>query len=486
MEKYKIKFPLYFYLLLWYYMLEVFIMTKEQCKQYYDEVIAKLEEQTHPDDLVTFKERFANVTEVYKFENNYIYIVLKDALSKLLIEKFSSRKMNEILESIVGTKMGFKFLTEEEANKEKEKETVNSYINTVDPLAMERSNRKLRAEFTFDNFVVGDSNKFAYINSMQVAETPYPIYNPLYLFGDVGLGKTHLMMAICHYILDKDINTNVVYTSSQQFTEDFFVYTKKDTANIDYFYNKYRQADVLLVDDIQLLENKPATQEEFFKVFDHLLEKQKQIVVTSDRKASDLKLMARLTSRFNGGMVIDIKAPDDKLRLNILRRKLAYLIPNPNDVPDECLELIANLFKNNIRELEGALRRFVTWCISFGLSFTKENALAALEDIAPKSTPFQDETDKNISKVKNIVSTYFQISEEELISNSRKPNLVYARNLCFYIIRNKFDVSYKKIGESFGGKDYTSIMHGYEKIKSVIDTETKTKSDVSYIENKLN
>lgn len=462
-------------------------MTKEQCEQYYNDVLAKIEEQTLPSDLETFRERFANAKEVLKFENNYIYIVVKDALSKLLIEKFSSRKMNEVLEAIAGTKIGFKFLTEEEANKEREKEKVNSYINTVDAQAVERSNRKLRAEFTFDNFVIGDSNRFAYINSMQVAETPYPIYNPLYLFGDVGLGKTHLMMAIGHYILDKDINTNVVYTSAQQFAEDFFWYTKKDPANIDVFYNKYRQADVLLVDDIQLLENKPATQEEFFKVFDHLHERQKQIVITSDRKASDLKnIMSRLVSRFNWGMPIDIQAPDEKLRLNILRRKLAYLIPNPNDVPDECLEVIANLFTNNIRELEGALRRFVTWCISFSLPFTKENAMVALDGIAPKATPFQDSSDKNIAKVKSIVASYFQIPEDELISNSRKPNLVYARNLCFYIIRNKFDVPYKKIGESFGGKDYTSIIHGYEKIKAVVNTDTKVKSDISYIENKLN
>ena len=175
------------------------------------------------------------------------------------------------------------------------------------------------------------------------------------------------------------------------------------------------------------------------------------------------------------------------MRINILKRKLEFLIPNPKEVPFECLEIIADLFTNNIRELEGALRRFITWCVSFNFPFTKENALLALEGIAPKNnTGFQDDFDKKIANIKNIVANYFTISEEDLISSSRKPNLVYARNLCFYIIRNKFDIPYKKIAESFGGKDYTSVIHGVEKIKSMFNTDSKIKSDISYIENKLN
>ena len=460
-------------------------MTKEQCKQFYDEVLKKLEEETPLEDIETFKDRFENAKEIHKFENNYIYVIVKDALTKLLIEKFSSRKMNEILEQVSNEKIGFKFITEEEAKKEKE--TNSNLFATVDKKSMERSNRKLRAEFTFDNFVIGESNRFAFITSMKVAESPYSVLNPLYLFGDVGLGKTHLMMAIGHYILDKNINAKVVYTSAQQFTEDFFIYTKKDPSNIEFFYNKYRDADILLVDDIQLLENKPATQEEFFKVFDYLHENNKQIVITSDRVASELKLMSRLKSRFSWGMPVDIKSPDKELRINILKRKLDFLISNPNDVPLECLEVIAELFTNNIRELEGALRRFITWCVSLNLPFTKENALISLEGIAPKNnTNFQDNSEKAISQIKNITATYFQISEDDLISNSRKPILVYARNLCYYIIRNKYNVGFKKIGECFGNKDYTTIIHGFEKIKDVIDKDSKVKNDITYIENKLN
>lgn len=459
-------------------------MLKEECKQYYDQVLEQLEKETPLEDIDNFKERFSKARDVLKFENDCIYVITKDALTKVLIEKFNSRRMNDILQTITSQKIAFKFITEENAKKEQEKNL--NLIASIDPKTIERSTRKLRAEFTFDNFVIGESNRFAFVTAMKVAESPYSVLNPLYMFGDVGLGKTHLMMAIGHYILDKNRNANVVYTSAQQFVEDFFIYTKKDSNNIEYFYNKYRQADILLVDDIQLLENKPGSQEEFFKVFDYLHENNKQIIITSDRKANDLKLMDRLKSRFSWGMPVDIQSPDRELRINILKRKLEFLIPDPKVVPLECLETIADLFTNNIRELEGALRRFITYCVSLNAEYTKENALMILDSIIPKAnTEFKDSNDKLIKNVKEIISSYFQISEEELISNSRKPALVYARNLCYYVIRNKFNIQFKKIGEHFGNKDYTTIMHGYDKIKDVINTDSKVKNDVTYVENKL-
>lgn len=460
-------------------------MKLDECKNYFDQVISTYKKEIPLEDIENFEEKISQVIDVFKFENDYIYIIVKDNLSKLMITKFYSRRMDEILQDIANKKVGFKFITEEEANKEKESN--KNLISQVDPSTRERSNRKLRAEFTFDNFVIGDSNRFAFITAMKVAETPYSILNPLYMFGDVGLGKTHLMMAIGHYILDKNINANVVYTSAQQFTEDFFIYTKKNSNDIEYFYNKYRSADILLVDDIQLLEGKPGTQEEFFKVFDYLHENNKQIVITSDRMANDLKLMNRLKSRFSWGMPVDIQSPDRDLRINILKRKLETLLSNPKDVPIECLETIADLFTNNIRELEGALRRFVTYCVSMNIPFTKDNAFMILKNISPKlNSNFKDNNDKNVIKIKEIVTSYFHIAESDLTSNSRKSSLVYARNLCFYIIRNRFNLSYEKIGEYFGDRDYTTIMHGYDKIKDVIDSDSKVKLDVQYIEEKLN
>lgn len=458
-------------------------MLKEECIKLLHEVLQKLEEETSEENLADFNSRFANVNDVFKFENDYIYVIVDDGLNKILIDKFHSFRMNEIARELLNKKIGFKFITKEEVKKENEN---NNPLTTPDLLNNERSNRKLRAEFTFNNFVIGESNRFAFVTAMKVAESPYSVLNPLYLFGDVGLGKTHIMMAIGHYILDKNINANVVYTSAQQFTEDYFVYTNKNSKNIEEFYNKYRFADILLVDDIQFLENKPGTQEEFFKLFDYLHERNKQIVITSDRMASDLKIMSRLKSRFSWGMPVDIKAPDRDLRVQILKRKLEFLISNPNEVPTECLEIIADMFTDNIRELEGALRRFVTWCVSLNYPFTVENTYSALEGIVPrKNKDFKDQTDKQIQDIKNIVTNYFQISEEDLISSSRKPNLVYARNLCYYIIRNKYNISLKKIGENFGDKDHTTITHGFEKVKERVKNDSKVKNDISYIENKL-
>jgi len=202
--------------------------------------------------------------------------------------------------------------------------------------------------------------------------------------------------------------------------------------------------------------------------------------------ANDLKLMNRLKSRFSWGMPVDIQSPDRELRINILKRKLEFLLSNPKDVPIECLETIADLFTNNIRELEGALRRFVTYCVSMNIPFTKENAYMILKSISPKlNSPFKDDNDKKVIKIKETVCSYCHISAEDLISSSRKPLLVYARNLCYYIIRNKYNISFEKIGEYFGDRDYTTIMHGFEKIKDTIELDSKIKNDVTYIENKL-
>ncbi len=456
----------------------------DELQSIYDNVVIQILNNTPDEYIESVRDRFDNAIEVFKEENSFIYVIVKDALTKMLIEKFNSYQMNQILEAIVGKKMGFKFITQEDANKERES---NTFVY-VKPDEFDRSNRKLRPEFTFDNYVSGVSNRFAVRSCLQVAEAPLASFaNPLFLFGGVGLGKTHLMMSIGHYILDNNINTNVVYTTTQQFIEDMFVYTKLNKQNIEQqFYDKYRSADVLLVDDIQFLETAKSTQEEFFKVFEFLHENNKQIVITSDRMVKELKLMPRLMSRFEWGMAVDIKKPDKELRINILKSKLKFLISNPSDVPDVCLDMIAEMFTENVRELEGALRRFITYCVSFNLDFTPTNVEASLEGIIPKeNNDAKLLQDTRINKVKKVVANYFIISEDDLVSKSRKPLLVYARNLCYYIIRNKFDAPLTKIGQSFGNKDHTTITHGIENIKDALNNDPKTKSDIQNIENKL-
>ena len=459
-------------------------MDNKKAKELLDHIIDVLLEESNEVGLPTLRERLSNLEGIYKIENNYIYVIVKDSLTKLMVEKFNSRRMDAILQEELEEKWGFKFITESDAKNDEE--TSKKVYSVPKNNNIARSNRKLRAEFTFENFVIGESNRFAYTTAMKVAENPNSILNPLYIFGDVGLGKTHLMMAIGHYILDRDINVNVVYTSAQQFIEDFFVYTKKDTQNIEFFYDKYRSADVLLIDDIQFFENKPGTQEEFFKVFDYLHENNKQIVATSDRPANELKIMSRLKSRFAWGMPVDIKSPDVDLRVKILRKKLDYLLSNPNDVPQECLQVIAETFNSDVRELEGALRKFVNHCVSMNQPFTTESVYSAIEGIRPnRKDGLLSETDNKIKKLIKIVSNYFRISEEDLLSISRKPNLVYARNICYYICRIELSLPLMKIGNYFNKKDHTSISYGIDKIKEQINSNVSVKNDITYIKDKL-
>lgn len=430
-------------------------------------------------DETDFLSLFADVNEVFKTENNLIYIVVPNALVRFRIEKFYQEKLNKICASISKTQCRFKFILKEDAV---EQEKVS--ITTKDTI----NKRPLKAEYTFDNFETGESNRFAFLSAMKVAETHDKIYNPLYIFGDVGLGKTHLMMAIGHYILDNDINTNVVYTTAQEFTEDYFIHTstKKGKENIEAFYHKYRSADVLLVDDIQFLEGKQATQEEFFKVFDTLHGLNKQIVITSDRSTTELKnMMARLKSRFNWGLSVDIKVPDKPLRMNILKRKLSFLIENPKDVPSSVLDIIADNFTNNIRDLEGALRRYITYCVSLNIPFSVENVYVALDRFLPERDLEKNNNNGFFDLVKKEVSLYYQIPITELESSTRKQQVAYARQIAIYLLKTLFNPSLKTIGEKFGNRDHATVSHSIDKIESLIKSNNLVKCDYDILVKKI-
>lgn len=429
-------------------------------------------------DEADFAVLFSEVNEVYKVESNYIYLIVPNALTKFRIEKFYINRLNEILSTLTDSLVKFKFILEDDIH-EAEK-----------PLIAKKNSlykRPLKAEYTFSNFETGESNRFAFISAMKVAESPESLYNPLYIFGDVGLGKTHLMMAIGHYILDNKIDTNVVYTSAQEFTEDYFlaISTKKGKENIQDFYSKYRDADVLLVDDIQFLEGKQSTQEEFFKVFEYLHGLNKQIVITSDRSANELKnMMARLKSRFNWGLSVDIKAPDKALRVKILKRKLSYLIENPKEVPLEVLDLIADIFTKNARDLEGGLRRYVTYCVSLNLPFTLENVYIALDSLIPEKED-KHLNIKNYENVKQEVSAYFKVSIADLESPSRKQQVTYARQMAMYLIKEIYGPPLKAIGELFGNRDHATVSHSCDKITNLLKTNPLVKGDYDLLMKKL-
>lgn len=432
-----------------------------------------------------FNEIFKDCSSIHKFENSYLYVIVPSTLIKFRIEQFYITKIKDIAKNFYTSPIGFKFITKKDANEEKNKEN-SKIIVEIDTRSL---GRNLSSLYRFENFVVGESNRYAYLTASKVAENSVLVCNPLYIFGDVGLGKTHLMTSIGNYILDNNINANVVYTSSQKFAEDYFLATssKNGREKIEAFYRKYNDADVLLVDDIQFLEGKKATQEEFFKIFEHLASQNKQIVLTSDRPANSLKnIMSRLQSRFSWGISVDIKQPDKNLLVNILKNKLSFIIEDPSDVPEEVLSIIADCFPNNIRDLEGALRTFVNYCICMNCPFSKENLYIALENLLPKNLDKKDSTKSTIEDIIQIVCAYYNISTNDLLSTSRKQQIAYARQMLMYILRNDFNIPLQVIGDNLGKRDHATIVHGTEKISELLKKDNLSRNDYEILMKKIN
>lgn len=452
----------------------IWLKVKEKLKEFIDE----------PTYLATFDE----IKEIYKVQNGYIYLPVSTTLISYRIQKFYLAKMNEFLADFVTEKMSFKLITQADIETEKANFEKKAFSTPDTPDKFK--SRTLRPEYTFENFVTGEANREAFTFSIKVADSPHVTVNPLYIFGDVGLGKTHLMTAIGHYILDNNINANIIFTTAQQYTEDYFNATNKNnrnSENLESFNRFYRSADVLLVDDIQFLKDKLKTQEEFFKLFEYLHENNKQIVITSDRPASELEIMDRLKSRFSWGIPVDIKKPNFDLRKTILKKKLGFLISDPSVVPDDVLTFIADNFQENVRELEGALRRFVSYCVAFNIPFTLENAQTSLNSIISKDKQVTNVSNSVvIEKIKSIVAEYFNISVKDLIGSSRKQEIAYARMITTYLLRKILNLPLKKIGELLGGRDHATIAHAIEKITNSIEIDTLVKQDVDVLIQKIN
>ena len=453
----------------------------EQYLALWNKALLYLKEEIDPD---FYNEVFieGNVNKIAKVENNLVYMIVPNALFKYRIEKACATKINDFVKEISNPPVRFKFLTESESK------NISLEQNDVEDIQKSTNNlRILSPLYTFNSFEVGESNRFAFLAAMKVAENKEKVYNPLYIFGGVGLGKTHLMSAIGNYILDHDVNANVVYTSSQKFAEDYFLATnnKHGKNKIEEFYQKYNSADILLVDDIQFLENKQATQEEFFKIFDNLVTNNKQIVVTSDKPANELKnVMTRLKSRFNWGLTVNIKQPDLNLRVNVLKNKLLTMISNPNMVPNEVLTLLANYFQDNIRDLEGALRTYVNFCSFMGVPYNESSFYAALDSVLPKEVIAEDSSVNNINKVKEVVAKYFNINISDIDSPERKAKLVYARQIVMYILKNNYNLSLKVIGANVGNRDHTTVLHGIDKITDS-QKDPMVKNDINILISKL-
>ena len=428
-------------------------------------------------DEKAFNDLFANTNEVAKVQDNIVYMIVQNNWLKTRIETNYLNFINSLVKHITDQPVKFKVISAEDAKKEKNDDIVIPRRNVT---------RVLSPLYTFETFQVGESNRFALLAAMKVAQNTEKVYNPLYIFGDVGVGKTHLMSAIGNYIQDHDLNANVVYISSQKFIEDYFLATRSKTINMEEFYDKYNSADLLLVDDIQFMEGAQKSQEEFFKIFDTLVNNNKQIIITSDRPANELKnVMDRLKARFNWGLTVNISKPDEKLCISVLKNKLIGMMENPSQVPEEVLTLLASYFKDNIRDLEGALRTFITFCSLMNLPYNEESFNMAFEKVLPKEAIAEKKSITNISQVKECVCKYFNINEEDVDGLSRKAQIVYARHIIMYILRNHYDLSLKSIGSGIGNRDHTTVLHGIDKITDALEKDQMTKNDIELITKKL-
>ena len=353
-----------------------------------------------------------------------------------------------------------------------------SLVLTTEPVTeKEGSFPSLNSKYSFDTFVVGNSNRFAHAACYAVGESPSRAYNPLFIYGGVGLGKTHLMQAIGHHILTKNKSARVMYVSSEQFTNELISSIRDDKTAA--FRNKYRNIDVLLIDDIQFLAGKERTQEEFFHTFNTLYEANKQLVISSDRPPRNIPTLEdRLRSRFEWGLITDIQPPDLETRIAILRKKAQT---DGLNIPYDILDYIANYIESNIRELEGALIRLVAYATITNKPLNMDTAAEALKDILPPPGPAKI----TIEMIQKEVCSYYNVDKNELISKKRHKQIVIPRQVAMYLCRSLTDASFPQIGDQFGGRDHTTVIHSVEKMEREIQTDTELAAVIDMFYKKL-
>lgn len=424
-------------------------------------------------------------TKLYKLDNNKAYIIVPMPIHKKHLQDNYYNTIVTKLDNITNSSYElFFYLDEEISTLEIEKEMENDKKKNLDLNENDKFNinSNLKPEYNFDNFIVGYSNKFAHAAALSVAENPGKIYNPLFLFGNSGLGKTHLMHAIGNYIVEHS-NKKVLYVTSEQFREEFVKANRKDDSGtnfnyVDFFKDKYRNIDVLLIDDIQFLGGATQTQQEFFHTFNNLYNDSKQIIISSDRSPDDLKLLEeRLRTRFCWGLTANIFPPDFALRKEILKKKI--VAGNfEQDIPDDVIEYIASNIGPDVRQLEGAITRLVAYStIMGGEKIDLDLAIEALKDFISKGVGEKND----VHRIQKIVSEYFQISIDDIKSKKRSSNISFPRQIAMYLCRNMLGESFPKIGTEFGGKDHSTVMHSVEKIEN----EIKVNKDLANIIEKL-
>lgn len=429
--------------------------------------------------------------KVYDVINNTVFIMVNMNSSVEYIEKKYLLPLKVCIAEITGEEYEVSFISEDDDR-----------LNEIQNMAVEASQKKrtksvaeragLNPKYTFDTFVVGGNNSFAHAVSVAVAESPGQVYNPLFLYGGVGLGKTHLMHSIAHFILDQNPKKKILYVTSETFTNELIESLKNgkssgNESSMTKFREKYRNIDVLLIDDIQFIIGKESTQEEFFHTFNHLHTSGKQIIISSDRPPRDIEtLEARLRSRFEMGMLADISSPDYETRMAILQKKIELDKLEKYNIPLDVIQYIATNIKTNIRELEGSLNKLIALYRLNNNEGTIDISLAAeaLKDI------ISSDNNREVTPelILDIVAEHFNISITDLKSKKRNAEIANPRQVAMYLMRTMStkELSLKAIGAIFGGKDHSTIKYGIEKVESEMETDETLANTVNIIKKKIN
>ena len=418
-------------------------------------------------------------TKLSSINDNSIYIEVPMSFHKDFLNKNYYELIDEIIYKLTGKNYDINFVVEEDI--------VNNdiIINKDTEIERQNFNSNLNPNYTFNTFVIGDSNRFAQTAAVAVAEQPGKVYNPLFIHGKSGLGKTHLMHAIGNYI-EETSDKRVLYVTSDKFISDFIGINRKDTENydvIDHFKEKYRNIDVLIIDDIQFLGGAEKTQQEFFHTFNTLYDSNKQIIISSDRSPDDLKLLEdRLRTRFRWGLTANIFPPDFDLRCKILKDKMSGT-EVANYVKDDVIEYIANNCDSDVRYLEGAIRRLYAYAAMYSSKeINLDFAMEALKDFFGSSIY----SNNNISKIQKAVADYFDITVDNLKSKKRTANINNARQIAIYLCRQTTEETTTRIGLEFGNRDHSTVLHAIEKVSKELQTNDKLKEQLNEIKNKIN
>ncbi|MTW85772.1 chromosomal replication initiator protein DnaA [Virgibacillus dakarensis] len=417
-------------------------------------------------------------TKAYSFKDDTLTISALNEFSKDWLESKYTNLISNALYDVTGSRLQVKFIIPETNPDTAEMNTAPKTVaNTKDNQGQDVAKTMLNPNYVFDTFVIGSGNRFAHAASLAVAEQPANAYNPLFIYGGVGLGKTHLMHAIGHYVREHNQDANVVYITSEKFTNEFITAIMDNKSNN--FRNKYRNVDVLLIDDIQFIAGKESTQEEFFHTFNALHEESKQIIISSDRPPKEIPTLEdRLRSRFEWGLITDITPPDLETRIAILNKKAKA---EGLDIPNEVMNYIANQIDTNIRELEGALIRVVAYSSLVNQDIDASLAADALKDIIPSSKP----KIITIDKIQQVVGEKYNIKLEDFAAKKRTKQIAFPRQIAMYLSRELTDFSLPKIGEEFGGRDHTTVIHAHEKIAKLLENDTLLDREIEQIKEQL-